>query len=151
MQNTGGWVAWGINPTSTFMGGTQALVAYQNTTTSVAVREYNVTQAVRAGSQPQLLPGPVSLKYSNSSAFRPAGSTVVTIFTTLQLTPGQPFTLNHVWNRGTLILSPSLALIPHATSQDNLGSRSTIDVSSGTSVAYSAPHQSLKNVSGSLT
>jgi hypothetical protein len=63
LQDTTGWVAWGINPTGIYMPGTQALAAFSNSS-GVVVKEYNVTEAVFNG-QANLMSGPVSLNYTD--------------------------------------------------------------------------------------
>ena len=140
LQDTGGWVAWGINPTGVYMPGTQALAAFSNSS-GVVVKEYNVTQAVLNG-QANLLPGPVSLNYTNTSAV--LSGTTMTIFGTLALGAGKATSLNHVWNRGPSVTSNS-QLTAHPIS--NIQGYSTIDMSSGIATALALPHQSLKNVS----
>lgn len=142
LQDTAGWVAWGINPTGIYMPGTQALAAFSNSS-GVVVKEYNVTQAVFNG-QANLVPGPVSLNYTDISAV--LSGTTMTIFGTLALGASKATSLNHVWNRGPSVNSNS-TLAPHPTSNDNLQGFSTIDMSSGIATASALPHQSLKNVS----
>lgn len=142
LQDTAGWVAWGINPTSIYMPGTQALAAFSNGS-GVVVKEYNVTQSVFQG-QANLVPGPVSLNYTDISAV--LSGTTMTIFGTLNLGAGKATSLNHVWNRGPSVSSNS-TLAPHPVSNDNILGFSTIDMSSGIATALGLPHQSLKNVS----
>lgn len=142
LQDTSGWVAWGINPTGFHMPGTQALAAFSNSS-GVVVKEYNVTQSVYVGNA-NLVPGPVSLNYTNFSAV--LSGTTMTIFGTLALGTGKSTSLNHVWNRGPSVDSNS-TLAPHLTSNDNILGFSTIDMSSGVATASALPHQSLKNVS----
>ncbi|KAL2521526.1 auxin-responsive family protein [Forsythia ovata] len=38
-----GWIAWGINPTSIGMVGTQALIAFKDSKGAMTVRTYNIT------------------------------------------------------------------------------------------------------------
>ena len=142
LQDTTGWVAWGINPTGIYMPGTQALAAFSNSS-GVVVKEYNVTEAVFNG-QANLMSGPVSLNYTDISAV--LSGTTMTIFGTLALGAGKSTSLNHVWNRGPSVTSPS-TLTPHPVSGDNIQGYSTIDMSSGIATAFGLPHQSLKNVS----
>jgi hypothetical protein len=143
LQDTSGWVAWGINPTGIYMPGTQALAAFSNSS-GVVVKEYNVTQAVFNG-QANLMPGPVSLNYTDISAV--LSGTTMTIFGTLALGAGKATSLNHVWNRGPSVNSNS-TLAPHPVSNDNIQGFSTIDMSSGIATASALPHQSLKNKHG---
>lgn len=143
MQVAGGWVAWGINPTGTRMPGTQALVAFQNST-ALTVQEYNVTEAVQAGAA--LVPGPVSVNYSNYSATVVAG--VATIFGTLTLRAGQSGKINQVWNRGPSVALATNRLAQHDLDAGNLGSAGSIDLSTGIASVVGLPHQTLKNTHG---
>jgi hypothetical protein len=141
MQATGGWVAWGINPTGEQMPGTQALVAFQNST-ALTVQEYNVTEAVQAGAA--LVPGPVSANYSNYSATVVGG--VATIFGTLTLAAGQSGRINQVWNRGPSVALATNRLAQHDLSGGNLLSAGSIDLTTGIASAVGLQHQNLKNV-----
>lgn len=144
MQAAGGWVAWGINPTNgAQMPGTQALVAFQNST-SLTVKEYNVTQDVKDRGA-ALLPSPVSVNYTNVSA--EISSTVVTIFGTFALAAEQSAKINQVWNRGPSVVQTTFQLVQHDLSAANLQSAGQIDLSTGISTAAGLPHQKLKNVS----
>jgi hypothetical protein len=142
MQAAGGWVAWGINPTGEGMPGTQALVAFQNST-ALTVQEYNVTGAVQ-NSGAALVPGPVSANYSNYSATVVGG--VATIFGTLTLAAGQSGKINQVWNRGPSVALATNRLAQHDLSGGNLLSAGSIDLSTGIASAVGLPHQTLKNV-----
>ncbi|KAG0557186.1 hypothetical protein KC19_11G108400 [Ceratodon purpureus] len=145
MQVAGGWVAWGINPTNgPIMPGTQALVAFQNST-ALTVKEYNVTLDVRDSGAP-LLPSPVSVNYTNISA--EVSSTVVTIFGTFALAAGQSAKINQVWNRGSAVALTNFQLAQHDLSPANLLSAGNIDLSTGIATAAGLPHQKLKNTHG---
>ena len=139
MQAAGGWVAWGMNPTGPQMPGTQALVAFRNST-ALTVQEYNVTEAVRDDPGTALVPGPVSANYSNYSATVVAR--VATIFGTLTLGAGQSGKINQVWNRGPSVALATNQLASHDQSGGNLLSAGSIDLSTGitSAVGLTAPN-----------
>lgn len=144
MQAAGGWVGWGINPTGPVMAGTQALVAFENNT-GLTVKEYNVTLAQKVSFAP-LLPSAISVKYTDISATMTTSS-VVTIFGTFALSPGQSATINQVWNRGPSVDLTTFAIAQHSISNlANLQSAGSIDLSTGIATIAGLPHQKLKNV-----
>lgn len=145
-QSSNGWVAWGINPTSPQMAGTQALVAFRNTTGGVLVKTYDVTAAVK-NLQRTLVPGPVTVDYSNYSASATAAGTV-TISGTLKLTAGQSTALNLVWNRGPVVVAVTSALTSHSLDTNNLASYAVVEMSTGQQTAGGeVRNKDLKDVS----
>ncbi|WRX27880.1 DOMON domain - like 7 [Theobroma cacao] len=114
------WVAWAINPTSTGMVGSQALVAYQQTDGSMRAYKSPITQY-----QTQLREGDLSFDVSALSATY-ANSEII-IFATLELS-NNGTTLNQVWQEGALSgNTPQM----HATSGANVQSMGTLNLVSG--------------------
>jgi hypothetical protein len=138
-----GWVAWGINPSGITMPGTQALAAFRDGA-SVIVKKYDVSKAVRDNGKP-LTPGPISVNYTTFSA--EIVSTTVTIFGTLQLTPGQSLVLNHVWQQGPTVDLTTFTLAQHNLAPENFQSVLVIDMSTAAAQSVDLPYIRLKRVS----
>ncbi|MFS8025865.1 putative cytochrome b561 and DOMON domain-containing protein [Helianthus anomalus] len=117
------WVAWGINPTSQGMAGTQALVAFQQSDGSMKVYTSPIT-----GYATQLAEGDLSFPVSDLSAT--FSNNEIVIFATLGLQNGTGATMNQVWQEGQLSGNAPTA---HAASGDNIRSMGTLNVLSGQS------------------
>ena len=143
MVSSTGWVAWGINPSGITMPGTQALAAFRDGA-SVIVKKYDVSKAVRDNGKP-LAPGPISVNYTTFSA--EIVSTMVTIFGTLQLTPGQSLVLNHVWQQGPAVDLTTFTLSQHNLAPENFQSVLVIDMSTAAAQSVDLPYIRLKRVS----
>lgn len=140
---SGGWVGWGINPTAQAMVGTQALIAFQSAQGAV-VHSYDIKGAMKGGAP--MVPGNLSLDFTKTSAVITDADT--TIFTTLNMKPGDSWIMNHVWNEGATVDLASNAVGPHAMAGDSVASVSAINLA--TNQAFSSvdlPHQKLKHVS----
>lgn len=138
-------MAWGINPTSPQMVGTQALAAFRNSSGLVSVRTYDVTAAVKA-LQRSLVPSAVSVAYSNYSAVATAAGTV-TIAGRVTLKEGQSTALNLVWNRGPAVVALTSALGSHAFVADNLVSTAVVEMATGAQTGGGEiPNKRLKDV-----
>ncbi|KAG0614215.1 hypothetical protein M758_6G159300 [Ceratodon purpureus] len=126
-----GWVGWGINPTGGLMPGTQALVAFWDANrTNVIVREYDLTVDVAYRPETPLFPANnLSVLYTDTRV--EAAGTVVTILSTLHLTPNQSVTLNHVWNRGFRVVLATLSPGGHHLTSENRASRVKINMVTG--------------------
>ncbi|XP_076913542.1 cytochrome b561 and DOMON domain-containing protein At5g47530-like [Bidens hawaiensis] len=117
------WVAWGINPTSQGMAGSQALVAFQQSDGSMRVYTSPVT-----GYNTQLAAGDLTFPVSDLSATY--SNNEIIIFATLGLQNATSANMNQVWQEGQL---SGNAPMPHATSGDNIMSMATLNVLSGQS------------------
>ena len=120
---SGGWVGWGLNPD--FPGqmiGTQAFIAFQ-ATNGTTVLTYNVTTATKRGSP--LSCSPISYRVSGMEAQVTSGNTIL-LYVRLELPPGSPTVLNHVWNRGASVSNfrPSA----HMFSPSDLSTFATIEM-----------------------
>ncbi|CAN8265618.1 unnamed protein product [Cochlearia groenlandica] len=116
------WIAWGINPTSKGMSGSQTLLAYRNSTSGL-VRAY--TSSIK-GYSTKLEEGPLSFRVTQLSA--QYLNEEMTIFATMVLPPNTTL-VNHLWQDGPLKEGDRLGM--HAMSGDHLKSMSTLDLLSG--------------------
>ncbi|KMS95720.1 hypothetical protein BVRB_005630 isoform B [Beta vulgaris subsp. vulgaris] len=113
-----GWVAWGINPTSTGMAGTQAILGYRNSDGTMSVKTLNIS------SYSDLVEGKLSFDVSDKRAVFNSGDGSITIFATVQ-NPGDG-KINHVWQVG-----PSVSKgFPdkHDFKPENLASKGSLDL-----------------------
>nr|GMD43960.1 cytochrome B561 and DOMON domain-containing protein At5g47530-like [Ipomoea batatas] len=119
------WVAWGINPTSHGMVGTQALIAYQES----ADGRMKVYTAPIDSYQTGLQAGDLSFPVSDLSATY--SDKEITIFATLKLQNlSSSATLNQVWQEGPVSGGyPGM----HDTSGSNVQSMGTLNLLSGQS------------------
>uniref|UniRef100_A0A7N0TUC6 Cytochrome b561 and DOMON domain-containing protein n=1 Tax=Kalanchoe fedtschenkoi TaxID=63787 RepID=A0A7N0TUC6_KALFE len=116
------WVSWAINPSAASMVGSQALVAYHNSTGAVWAYTSPITSY-----NTDLPPGNLSFPVSALSATYSANEMI--IFATIDL-PAASSKLNQVWQVGPMSgATPGI----HSTSGDNVRSISTIDFQSGQS------------------
>ncbi|KAL1560971.1 cytochrome b561 and DOMON domain-containing protein-like protein [Salvia divinorum] len=112
-----GWIAWAINPTSSGMVGSQALVAFR--TCNGTMRVY--TTAI-ASYNPSMLPAQISLPVSNMSA-EYVGNEMIIYAAVGPLLNGS--IANHVWQSGASV-SSSIPQI-HSTSPSHLQSMGAIN------------------------
>ncbi|XP_057792958.1 cytochrome b561 and DOMON domain-containing protein At5g47530-like [Salvia miltiorrhiza] len=112
-----GWIAWAINPTSTGMVGSQALVAFRSSNGSMRV----YTTAI-ASYNPSMLPAQISLPVSNISA-EYIGNEMIIYAAVGPLQNGS--IVHHVWQAGASV-SSNIPQI-HSTSPSHLQSMGTID------------------------
>ncbi|GFY99613.1 auxin-responsive family protein [Actinidia rufa] len=118
------WVAWGINPTSPRMVGTQAIVAYQKPDGTMTVYTSPVN-----GYRTQLHEGELSFPVSDLSAS--FSNDEIIVFATLEV-PDNTFALNHVWQDGPMN-GNSLGM--HDLSGSHLQSMGTLNLTSGQALA----------------
>jgi hypothetical protein len=138
--STTNWIAWALNPTRQGMGGSQALVAYQQSDSTMRV--YTATVDASGSMQPANL----SFGVPNISAEYYSGGDMI-IFATLQLSASLVST-NQVWQEGPLSGgSPG----PHPTTGQNMQSVGTVNFVSGTATSTGGGTSSKarkRNVSG---
>ncbi|KAK9284876.1 hypothetical protein L1049_024056 [Liquidambar formosana] len=115
------WVSWAINPTGQGMLGSQALVAFQNSSGVVHAYTSQVTQY-----QTNLPEGSLSFGVTGLSAELVNGDMI--IFATLQIPSSMGTTVNQVWQVGPV---SGGAPGTHPTSGDNVKSMGTVDFLSG--------------------
>ncbi|CAK9182249.1 unnamed protein product [Ilex paraguariensis] len=135
------WVAWGINPTSKGMVGTQALITHQKSDGTIDAYRSPVNSY-----KTQLLEGNLSFKVSYLSAM--VVNQEIIIFATLEL-PKNTSTINYVWQDGP-VLGNVLGM--HSLSGQHLQSMGTLDLSSGISMPTKGGNSKakLRNVHGVL-
>ncbi|KAG8047851.1 hypothetical protein GUJ93_ZPchr0008g12010 [Zizania palustris] len=125
--SSGGWVAWGLNPTGEGMSGTQALVALPKSGGSSGaydVQTYSIN-GYTLGS-----PGPLSYPTSDLAA-EIGGDGRVRMFGTLKL-PNGTGEVNQVWQVGPVAGG---SITPHAFSGDNVASKGKLNLVTGASTS----------------
>ncbi|XP_062192960.1 cytochrome b561 and DOMON domain-containing protein At4g12980-like [Phragmites australis] len=142
--SSGGWVAWGLNPTGDGMSGAQALVAAPKGGgggSAYAVQTYSIS-GYALGS-----PGPITYPTSDIAA-ELGGDGRVRLFGTLKLQNGTG-EVNQVWQVGP-VSGGSIAA--HDMNGDNLASKGKLNLVTGASTAASGGGSLLrkKNTHGVL-
>ncbi|KAL6000365.1 hypothetical protein ACLOJK_024060 [Asimina triloba] len=119
-----GWIAWAINPTSTGMVGSQALVATHQSNGSIAVQTFNVS------SYGPVSPSPIAYDVTEKEAEASSGGELMMIFATMKLGAGMT-TLNQVWQVGHSVTDG----LPdkHDFGTENLNAKGTLDLLKGES------------------
>lgn len=113
----GGWVAWGINPTSTGMAGTQAILAYKRPNGALSVKTYNIS------SYSSIVEGKLSFEVYEKRAEFNAGDGSITIFATVASDGGK---VNHVWQVGPGVTNGMPE--KHEFKPENLASKASLDL-----------------------
>ncbi|XP_038899819.1 cytochrome b561 and DOMON domain-containing protein At3g25290-like [Benincasa hispida] len=114
-----GWIAWAVNPTSTGMVGSQALVAYLDAGVPV-VKTYDVA------SYSSIKPSKLSFEIWDTAAESSGGEMM--IFAKLKL-PMAATTVNQVWQVGPSVDGTNLAV--HEFQPANLNAKGTLGLSGG--------------------
>ncbi|RWR96011.1 cytochrome b561 and DOMON domain-containing protein [Cinnamomum micranthum f. kanehirae] len=115
-SNSSNWVAWAINPNGLRMIGSQALVAYQNSSGIQVYTAPITTYAIQRG----------NLSFPVSGLAAEYASSEFIIYATLTLTNNST-TVNQVWQQGTLSNGVPLT---HPTSGPNVQSMGTLNFTS---------------------
>jgi hypothetical protein len=136
--STGGWVAWGLNPSGGGMSGTQALIAAPTAGGAYGVQTYDIT-GYAVGS-----PGPIAYKTSDLAA-EVGSDGRVQMFGKLELSNGTG-EVNQVWQVGPF---SSGRISMHALSTANKAATGKLNLVTGQSTAASGGGSALrkKNVS----
>ncbi|GER53089.1 auxin-responsive family protein [Striga asiatica] len=118
----GRWISWAVNPTGTGMFGSQALVAFRESSGRMAVNTYNITGYA--------LPpeSAVWFRVVNSSA--DFSGQYMRLFATVVLPAAAPTTLNHIWQTGPFRGGAPAA---HEFQPANLNARGSLDLLRGVS------------------
>ncbi|KAH7683010.1 Cytochrome b561 and DOMON domain-containing protein [Dioscorea alata] len=134
-----GWISWGINPTSTGMRGTQALLAFHRPDGSLTVETFNI-----AAYYP-VLPLPIMFETWGLEAEYVAGE--MQMFATVKLLQGMT-ELNQVWQVGASVTNG----VPdkHEFGPQNLNSMAKLDVVTALVSANADSTLSEKNIHGVL-
>ncbi|XP_068668854.1 cytochrome b561 and DOMON domain-containing protein At2g04850 [Aristolochia californica] len=130
-----GWVGWGINPISAEMTGTRALIAFSDPNSGhLVVLPYILDPTVKLQRTPLLSrPLDVHLLSSSASLYGVKAAVVhegapVQIYGTFKLEPNRT-RIHLVWNRGLYVQGYSPTI--HPTTTADLGSITTVDITSG--------------------
>ncbi|KAB2073676.1 hypothetical protein ES319_A07G099400v1 [Gossypium barbadense] len=144
---SGGWIAWAINPKTTGMVGSQALVAYKNSTTGVpVVRTYDIS------SYSSIVPKDLSFAvWDKTAESRSDGSLV--IFAKIKVTADLAASgkINQVWQAGPGVGDGGM-LVKHEFAAANLQSKGTLDLKNGHTSGSSGGDTTIKkkNIHGIL-
>ncbi|XP_043688742.1 cytochrome b561 and DOMON domain-containing protein At5g47530-like [Telopea speciosissima] len=135
------WVAWAINPESTNMKGSQALVAYQLVDGNMTAYTSSIDNE-----EPSLQQSSLSFNVANLSAEFLNNEMI--IYATVEL-PNNSTTVNQLWQDGPLSGNTPLS---HQRTGDNVNSRGTLNFLSGDSTTASGNSRARrKNVHGVLS
>ena len=126
----GGWVAWALNPTGDGMAGAQALVAIKGSSSTPAVRTYNITGYVPLGG----VSTPIAFPATDLAADEESGGKI-RLYGKLQLHKGMK-AVNQVWQVGSSVIGE--APQKHAFGADNLAAKAKL-VLAGRASAASSP------------
>jgi hypothetical protein len=126
---TGGWVAWGINPTGDGMKGAQTLIAFKQTGAYV-VNTYNLTGYGPLGAAST----PIAYEATELAADDGDNGTV-RLYGKLQLPKGM-VTVNHIWQVGSVVAND--APVKHAFGQENLEAEGSLSLT-GADAPEAAP------------
>nr|ADK92873.1 auxin response-like protein [Hypericum perforatum] len=151
-----GWVGFGINPTSSEMTGTRALISFPDPNSGhLLLLPFVLSSSVKLQTTPlvssPLDDHPVHVVSSSASLYGGKMATVhngaaVQIFATLKLSPNKT-KLHVVWNRGLYVQGYSPTI--HPTTATDLSSFTTLDVLSGSSSnPKTSSSQTLKVIHG---
>ncbi|OAY41119.1 cytochrome b561 and DOMON domain-containing protein At5g47530 [Manihot esculenta] len=135
------WIAWAINPTSTGMVGSQALVAFQQSDGTIKAYTSPISSY-----QTSLPEGKLSFDVSDLSATYSNNEMI--IFATLGISSIGTTTVNQVWQEGPVSSdSPQV----HSTTGANVQSMGTVNLLSGTVAASGGNDRTRKkNIHGVL-
>ncbi|XP_022928489.1 cytochrome b561 and DOMON domain-containing protein At5g35735-like [Cucurbita moschata] len=133
------WISWAINPQGLAMFGSQALIAYRNSSALPHVYTSSVDP-----------PGPTlqqsTLRFAVPDLSATYANNELTIFATFRL-PSNMTTINQVWQVGPMIGgSPS----SHSLAEENRASRSKLDLLTGSSTAAEDTVLKKRNIHGVL-
>ncbi|CAK9140880.1 unnamed protein product [Ilex paraguariensis] len=112
-----GWIAWAINPTGTGMAGSQALIAFQGSNGTMAVKTYNIS------SYTSVVESKLSFDVLNPRAEYSGG--LMMIFATLAL-PKNMTTVSQVWQVGASVTSG--VPMKHDFGPANLNSKGSLEL-----------------------
>ncbi|KAG8047850.1 hypothetical protein GUJ93_ZPchr0008g11914 [Zizania palustris] len=128
---TGGWVAWGLNPTGEGMVGTQALVALKGSSSAPTVKTYNITGYVPLGGAST----PIAFPATDLAADEGAGGKI-RLYGKLQLHKGMN-AVNQVWQVGYSVTGG--APDKHAFGAANLASKTKLVLAGKATAISPAP------------
>lgn len=126
---SGGWVSWALNPVSTGMQGSQALIAFRDSSTGViTVKTYNVS------SYASVEESKISFDVWDMTADENVADGTIRIYAKIKV-PGDASKLNQVWQVGPSVTGGKPD--KHNIDQANLNAKGTLDLVAGQSAATS--------------
>ncbi|KAK8541614.1 hypothetical protein V6N12_014242 [Hibiscus sabdariffa] len=143
----GGWVAWAINPKATGMAGSQALVAYKNSTTGLSVvRTFDIS------SYSSIVAKDLSFEvWDKTAESRTDGSLAIFAKIKIPADLASGGEINQVWQIGPGVGADG-TLVKHEFAAANLQSKGTLDLKNGhtSSVSGGDTRTKNKNIHGIL-
>ncbi|XP_010532924.1 PREDICTED: cytochrome b561 and DOMON domain-containing protein At3g25290 [Tarenaya hassleriana] len=121
----GGWIAWAINPTAKGMAGAQALVAFKDPETSVAV-----VRTLNISSYDVLVPGKLGFDVWDTKAEEDGGGLRIFAKVKIPADLAAKGKVNQVWQVGPGV-SQTGFIQKHGFDSPNLNSEGTLDLSGG--------------------
>ncbi|KAF2292374.1 hypothetical protein GH714_021467 [Hevea brasiliensis] len=137
--STANWYVWSLNPSGQQMMGSQALLAFHNTSSLPTAYTTSINSM-----SPSMQQSNLSFQVSNLRAEYTSGDMI--IFATLQL-DDRLLSTNQVWQEGPM---SGATFTAHSMDSANKASVGTINFETGTTVAGTARSSSKKNVHGVL-
>ncbi|KAK8532416.1 hypothetical protein V6N12_053859 [Hibiscus sabdariffa] len=136
----GGWVAWAINPKATGMAGSQALVAYKNSTTGLAVvRTFDIS------SYSSIVAKDLSFEvWDKTAESRSDGSLAIFAKIKIPADLASNGEINQVWQIGPGVGADG-TLVKHEFAVANLQSKGTLDLKNGHTSSSSGVDTRTKN------
>ncbi|XP_045791162.1 cytochrome b561 and DOMON domain-containing protein At2g04850-like [Trifolium pratense] len=149
-----GWVGWGINPTSSEMTGTRALIAFSDPNSGqIVLLPYILDPTVKLQKSP-LLSQPLDIHLLSSTAALYGGKMAtihngapIQIYATIKLESNKT-KIHLVWNRGLYVQGYSPTI--HPTTSTDLSSIATFDVLSGSFAPQHTDLTMLRVIHGTL-
>lgn len=131
-----GWISWALNPTATGMAGSQALIAFKDSTGTMTLKTYNIS------SYGPVQESKISFEVWDMSAEDVGG--VMRLYAKLKV-PGDATKLNQVWQVGSSVTKG----VPdkHEFQTSNLNSKGTLNLVAGETGNVAGATSKKKNVS----
>ncbi|KMZ64580.1 Auxin induced-like protein [Zostera marina] len=142
LQSSGGWIAWGLNPTGSGMPGAQTLVASMGSSDGRAIKAYTTPITNKA---PDMAEGNLSFPVSDLTGEYRNG--VMTIFAKITVPNGQT-RFNHLW-QVSMSISNGVP-VGHPFTGDNILSLGTVDFKSGALSSSGNSGIRRRNIHGTL-
>ncbi|KAK4795233.1 hypothetical protein SAY86_013227 [Trapa natans] len=142
-SKSGGWVSWALNPSGTKMVGSQALIAFRDSSTgAMAVKTYNIS------SYGPVQESKISFEVWDMAAEENTTDGTMKIYAKIKV-PGDASKLNQVWQVGPSVTDGTPD--KHDFGSGNMNAMGTLDLVAGQTVATSGGSRTKKkNIHGIL-
>ncbi|KAJ0971897.1 hypothetical protein J5N97_019856 [Dioscorea zingiberensis] len=135
-----GWIAWGINPTSTGMIGTQAILSFPHSNGSLIVHTFDIS------SYYPVVPSPIMFDIWGLSAEFIGHAGTLRMFGNVKLPP-EMVELNQVWQVGSSVMNDSIPN-KHAFGLQNLRAKGTLNLITGRTSGFGDSRIRMRNIHG---